>query len=322
MNLLNGSNTTNETTSPTSTSQYDCETPHLIVDFNEFVHCYQFFFVQSTFNSVCQLVIIVGTIFFNALLIALTLCHKGKRTAFDDILVGHAFVDGLTGIVDIPLFHINDRFGYWPLSPILGKKHQFTDTIFLSFFISSSIIVATTRRRILAIVRLQYQHHDHTAHAVRVVRALAEHEEPAGLQVRAVAEEALLGHGRLLGVWHKRMGAHCVRQRPERELERGQHEHLLQRDDQLRHLVCAAHEHSRHMRVHLRGAHTHGEEDPASAMQELAAVATLSPGRSIPLHHYHGKLLGPMVSSFIYLLWIYILFEYFLNTNDNNNDNM
>jgi len=30
-------------------------------------------------------------------------------------------VDGLTGIVDIPFFHVNDIFGYWPFGSLSAQ---------------------------------------------------------------------------------------------------------------------------------------------------------------------------------------------------------
>ena len=41
-----------------------------------------------------------------------------KTTIFDQILIAHCLVDGITGLIDIPLFHLHDLFGYWPLGEL------------------------------------------------------------------------------------------------------------------------------------------------------------------------------------------------------------
>ncbi len=42
-------------------------------------------------------------------------------TIFDKVIIGHAFVDGLTGVISMPIFHVSSLFGYWPLPNIIAK---------------------------------------------------------------------------------------------------------------------------------------------------------------------------------------------------------
>jgi hypothetical protein len=64
----------------------------------------------------------LGTFIFNLLVIVLLWFRKtGKLSIFNKVLIGHAFVDGLTGLIDIPLFHISSIFGYWPLPRIIAE---------------------------------------------------------------------------------------------------------------------------------------------------------------------------------------------------------
>lgn len=65
----------------------------------------------------------LGTVIANILVIVLLwLSHKsGKMTVFDKVIIGHAFVDGLTGIISMPIFHISSLFGYWPLPDIIAR---------------------------------------------------------------------------------------------------------------------------------------------------------------------------------------------------------
>ena len=105
-----------------------------------------------------------------------------------------------------------------------------------------------------------------------------------------------MGHGRLLGVWHKRMGAYCVRMRRCRERARHQHERVFQRVGELRHLVSAADHRPGHMRVHLRGSGSHCESNEEHAGQKLVHMAQVSNRCTASLHYNHGHLLDPVVN--------------------------
>jgi hypothetical protein len=65
----------------------------------------------------------LGTVVGNLLVIVLLwLSHKsGQMNVFDKVIIGHAFVDGLTGIISMPIFHVTSLFGYWPLTDIIAK---------------------------------------------------------------------------------------------------------------------------------------------------------------------------------------------------------
>lgn len=74
-------------------------------------------FGQYYLEATVELFIILGAIFFNLLLIVLIYRKPNKNVkllCFDQIYIGHAIVDGVTGLVDIPFFHIENFFGYWP----------------------------------------------------------------------------------------------------------------------------------------------------------------------------------------------------------------
>jgi hypothetical protein len=64
-----------------------------------------------------------GTVIANLLVIVLLwMSHKsGKMTVFDKVIIGHAFVDGLTAVISMPIFHVSSLFGYWPLPDIIAK---------------------------------------------------------------------------------------------------------------------------------------------------------------------------------------------------------
>jgi hypothetical protein len=98
----------------------NCEQLQTFDNITAFFHCYEYFFIKSNYRSIVHWIIILGSIFFNGLVIFLTSNGSNKFSLFDQILFGHCIVDGLTGIVDIPLFHVNDIFGYWPFGKTLG----------------------------------------------------------------------------------------------------------------------------------------------------------------------------------------------------------
>ena len=72
-----------------------------------------------------QFILIVLTVVFNAWVIVCMLNNSASRTIFDSIMLGHAIVDFLTGLFDIPLYHIYYTFGYWPLGSLLGMHKPF-----------------------------------------------------------------------------------------------------------------------------------------------------------------------------------------------------
>ena len=102
-------------------SNKNCTDEHEITNWYEFFDCYSFCFQESSVQSSLTLSLIAGTVIFNlAVIVCIRKNTKNQLTIFDKILVGHAIVDGLTGLVDIPLYHIRTCFGYWPLSNSLG----------------------------------------------------------------------------------------------------------------------------------------------------------------------------------------------------------
>ena len=122
MNETVDHNSTSSNSNQTSSNDlFNCTTPQYFTDLDLFGHCYAYFFLAQTFSSVGQCVLIVGTVSFNSLLIISSWKSSGSNCVFNDILVGHALVDGITGLIDIPLYHIYQRFGYWPLGATLAK---------------------------------------------------------------------------------------------------------------------------------------------------------------------------------------------------------
>ena len=93
----------------------------------QFFECYQFFFLNNLIESILSWLLIFSTIFANSFVIILIHRNSDKITIFDQILIYHALLDGLTGLIDIPIYHINSIFGYWPLSPIIATLWSIYD---------------------------------------------------------------------------------------------------------------------------------------------------------------------------------------------------
>lgn len=99
----------------------NCLVKNFSRNFFELFKCYEYHFCQSVISSVLSILLIVGTIISNSLVIMLIKRNSLKLTIFDKILIGHSIVDGLTGLIAMPFYHIYFVFGYWPLGTIIGK---------------------------------------------------------------------------------------------------------------------------------------------------------------------------------------------------------
>ena len=98
----------------------NCTQPQYFDRSDQFFECYHEFLGLDVGTFIAHWLLIIGTVSLNILLVIMSTTPR-KNCVFNDILVGHALVDGLTGLVDIPLYHIYDRFGYWPLGATLAK---------------------------------------------------------------------------------------------------------------------------------------------------------------------------------------------------------
>ena len=98
-----------------------CLIPHTTASIEEFIHCYKFFFKKNVSVALIEIILIIGTVLANLTVGLLIYKHsKRKLTCFDQILIGHAIVEGLTGLIDVPFFHIFNIFDYWALGPSLS----------------------------------------------------------------------------------------------------------------------------------------------------------------------------------------------------------
>ena len=107
-----------------NTSSLICE----IAKNEQFFECYKYFLINNLTESILSWLLIFCTIFANLVVIILIHRNSEKITLFDQILINHCLLDGLTGLVDIPFYHINSIFGYWPFSSLTATLWSIYDT--------------------------------------------------------------------------------------------------------------------------------------------------------------------------------------------------
>ena len=77
--------------------------------------CYTHLVQQKSALASLQIILSVLACTLNCFVIALIYFNSISWTVFDQILIGHCFIQGFTAGIDIPFFHIQNMFGYWPL---------------------------------------------------------------------------------------------------------------------------------------------------------------------------------------------------------------
>ena len=105
----------------------NCSISQTFTDLNEFLECYITNFEKSITMSIFSLLLALCVVGSNALVIVLIKRNSLKQNVFDQILIGHAVVDGLTGFIGIPFYHLYLLFDYWPLGQSL--KVNFKDNL-------------------------------------------------------------------------------------------------------------------------------------------------------------------------------------------------
>jgi hypothetical protein len=87
---------------------------------SEFFVCYAYFAELNVVKTVLELLLIVAAVGFNVLCTYLILFKSISWSVFDQILIGHCFIQCITALIDVPFFHMQDIFGYWPLPKIFS----------------------------------------------------------------------------------------------------------------------------------------------------------------------------------------------------------
>lgn len=92
-----------------------CNDPKSINSIQILFECYKLFAQRKIYLSILELGLVVGIMSANLIVIIFILRKKQPKTIFDKILIGHSIVDGLTGLLDVPYFHIYSLFEFWPM---------------------------------------------------------------------------------------------------------------------------------------------------------------------------------------------------------------
>jgi hypothetical protein len=79
-----------------------------------FTECLVYFLVDSMTLTIINSLMALITFIANSIVIFLLFRRNNKQTVFDGILLSHAFVDMMTNSIDLPIYHINSIFNYFP----------------------------------------------------------------------------------------------------------------------------------------------------------------------------------------------------------------
>ena len=102
------------------TSNASCATPHSMHSASEFFACYAAMSSGIRFEQLAELSLALTSVVANALC-ALAISYKSANfNVFDKILVNHCLIQGLTALVDIPIYHVQEVFGYFPCGVYAG----------------------------------------------------------------------------------------------------------------------------------------------------------------------------------------------------------
>lgn len=113
---MDNNNATQNTTD--LTSLISCLQPQFFKSSSEFFNCYALLYRYNWARATGGILLALLTFVLNTLVIILLVKKPFKKTIFDQILIAHCVVDGVTGLVDIPFFHFQDLFGYWPFGDL------------------------------------------------------------------------------------------------------------------------------------------------------------------------------------------------------------
>jgi hypothetical protein len=67
-----------------------------------------------------QLILICSAVIANIIIVNIIYFKSARLTSYDKILMNHCFIQGFTALVDVPFFHINAMFGFFPCGRVLG----------------------------------------------------------------------------------------------------------------------------------------------------------------------------------------------------------
>ena len=105
---------TNESVNVNSTLLLGCLEAKTFSSSSEFFACYSLLYRYNWEEATAEIILAIATVLLNALVIFILVKRPNKNNIFEKLLIAHCIVDGMTGLLAIPFFHITEIFGYWP----------------------------------------------------------------------------------------------------------------------------------------------------------------------------------------------------------------
>jgi hypothetical protein len=94
--------------------------PHYVTTASEFFECYAYFVRANPSRATLEVILFTLAFILNWSTVALIYHNSISWSVFDTILISHCIVQGVTAGIDIPFYHMQDMFGYWPLPKIMS----------------------------------------------------------------------------------------------------------------------------------------------------------------------------------------------------------
>jgi hypothetical protein len=104
-----------------------CLWPHTSKSLSEYLDCYSMLTAKDRTNQIFQICLIVFIIITNIFVICIICLKSLKFNVFDEILVNHCIIQGVTGLIDVPFFHIKNVFKYFPCGQTIATMWAIYD---------------------------------------------------------------------------------------------------------------------------------------------------------------------------------------------------
>lgn len=102
-----------------SNGSISCKTNQVFKTFNDFFECYTLVFVDGLDLSIMQVLFCVSTVLANmAVIIRILLTNGNIWTIYEKIFMWLCTFYLVESLIDFPLFHFEDRLGYWPFGDL------------------------------------------------------------------------------------------------------------------------------------------------------------------------------------------------------------
>ena len=84
----------------------NCSIPQYVSSLSEFFQCYGYMMKLNLTRGILELSFVIATIIVNVFVFSMIYFNSVTWTVFDQLMLGHCFIQLATSIVDIPFYHI------------------------------------------------------------------------------------------------------------------------------------------------------------------------------------------------------------------------